>query len=269
MKIQTRHCAWLLALLVAAVPPVRAQSLPEAGRALLGKYAHSMWTAEIQISQTVSMNGQTGKSEVKVTTQGVLTDVGNLIAIPLSALEPANMMRATNPQAQNLRIDGQEVVAAKLLIPEGGELPATVVYRDNDLDLAFLAARGALPSNAVPIRLADAAKPGVLDTAIVLARLENVSRGTLMVNAGYIQAVLDKPQLSYLYEHANLSTLGCPVFMPDGKLIGMVLIRFTTSVQADGRETVAALAMIQPTESIRAAATQAEAAAKKAAAPAK
>ena len=179
------------------------------------------------------------------------------------------MIRASNPQAQNYKIDSQEVVDAKLLIPEGGELPATVVFRDSDLDLAFLAPKGAMPSNAVPLRLADAGKPGVLDTAIVLARLEKVGRGILMVNAGYIQAILDKPQRAYLYEQANLSTVGCPVFLPDGKLIGMVLIRFSTSVQSDGRETVAALAIVQPTEAIRAAALQAEAAAKTAAAPTK
>ena len=268
MKFQTPRYAWLLMTVLAVAPSIRAQSLSEAGRTLLRKYDHSVWTVEVQISQSISMNGQTGKSEGKVTTQGVLIDVGNLIAIPLSALESANMMRATNPQAQNFKIESQEVVEVKLLVPEGGELPATVVFRDNDLDLAFLALKGAMPSNAVPLRLADAGKPGVLDTAIVLARLENVGQNILMVNAGYIQAILNKPQRAFLFEQATLATVGCPVFMTDGKLVGIVQIRFSTKVQSDGREAVSALAVVLPTETIRTAALQAEAAAKKAAAPA-
>jgi hypothetical protein len=269
MKFDARRCAWLLMTVLAAAPSVRAQSLPEAGRTLLRKYERSLWTIEVQNSLSISMNGQTGKTEVKVSTQGVLIDVGNLIAIPLSAVEPMNMMRATNPQMQNVNIEGQEVVEVKLLVPEGGELPATVVFKDNDLDLAFLSLKGAMPSNAVPLRLVDAGKPEVLDTAIVLARMENVGRNDMLVNAGYVQAILDKPQRAYLFEQATLATVGCPVFLPSGKLVGIVLVRYSTKVQSDGREAVTALAVVLPTETIRTAALQAEAAAKKTAAPAK
>jgi hypothetical protein len=268
MKFDARRCAWLLMTVLAAAPSVRAQSLPEAGRTLLRKYERSLWTIEVQNSLSISMNGQTGKTEVKVSTQGVLIDVGNLIAIPLSAVEPMNMMRATNPQMQNVNIEGQEVVEVKLLVPEGGELPATVVFKDNDLDLAFLSLKGAMP-NAVPLRLVDAGKPEVLDTAIVLARMENVGRNDMLVNAGYVQAILDKPQRAYLFEQATLATVGCPVFLPSGKLVGIVLVRYSTKVQSDGREAVTALAVVLPTETIRTAALQAEAAAKKTAAPAK
>jgi hypothetical protein len=58
------------------------------------------------------------------------------------------------------------------------------------------------------------------------------------------------------------------VFLPSGKLVGIVMVRYSTKVQSDGRESVAALAVVLPTETIRAAALQAEAAVKKTAAPA-
>ena len=79
----------------------------------------------------------------------------------------------------------------RIRLADGKELPATIVLRDQDLDLAFIrpTAKPAAPLTAV--NLADAASPTVLEDLVVLGRLGRVG-GWVPSASLYSVAAIDR-----------------------------------------------------------------------------
>lgn len=100
-----------------------------------------------------------------------------------------------------------------------------------------------LPKEAVPVCLAPAGKPGVLDTAILMDRNSGLGRRVITLQAGYIQAVLDKPRTAYVFDLASVNAAGCPVFLPDGKVVGLVLLNFNNAAPRNGDKLTGVLAL--------------------------
>jgi hypothetical protein len=240
----------LLALCVCGM--AWADQLADAGRKLLAEYPTGVLTVELQLRQSITAGAQERKSEARVTTNGTLLDMGGLIAIPLSAVEPGRLQVMSNPAARGLKIDS-EVAEAKIILTDSTEVPVEVVYRDNDLDLAFVRSKEALPGQVTPFGLKDSVAPQVMDEAFVMWRLGPIADRVLAIHTGRILATLSKPRPYYIYEHANVQTsLGCPVVTQDGKLLGLVLMRFDMGGGGRG-----AIPVVIPTEDIREAAQQA------------
>jgi hypothetical protein len=249
---------WLLTL----AAPLRADPIADEGRKLIAKHQTSVLTVEIQLRQSLTMGTQEQKGETKVTTFGSLLDTTGLLAISLSTIDPSNLQKAGNPNARNLHITS-EVADAKILLADSTEIPVEVIYRDNDLDLAFIRTKQPLPGNLTPFDLTKPSKPAVLDEAYVLWRLGAIAKRTLAIQTGRILACVDKPRPYYLYEHANWqNTLGSPVLALDGKLIGLILMRYDTGTGASR----GALPIIIPVDDIRESVAQAREAMKKKAA---
>lgn len=248
-----------LALTLILAAPLRADTIADEGRKLLAKHQTSVLTVELQLRQSVTIGTQEQKGETKVTTSGVLLDASGLLAIPLSAVDPSNLQKAGNPNARNFKITS-EVADAKVLLADSTEVPVDVVYRDNDLDLAFIQTKQPLPGSLTPFDLTKPGKPAILDEAYVLWRLGPIANRTLAIQSGRILASVDKPRPYYLYEHANWqTTLGSPVLAQDGKFVGLILMRFDTSAGASR----GALPVVVPAEDIQEAVTQARDAIKK------
>ena len=98
--------------------------------------------------------------------------------------------------------EGVEIVSeptdVKLRLPDGRELQATIVLRDEDLNIAFIRPTAAPDKPLVAINLADAAQPAMLDEVIVLGRLGRVGGWAPSAALRDIGGIIVKPRTFYV-----------------------------------------------------------------------
>lgn len=151
---------------------------------------------------------------------------------PPSAIPKIRLNRGSGSQTVEFDCQVREV---KYRLADGTEVPARIVLKDEDLDLAFLAPQAPLSAEtqakiaAIPLDAA-AAPVELLDATILLERLNQDLDYIPTLNLGKIAAILSKPRTCYL---STGGTLGMPVFNREGKIVG-ILCR---CVKPEGAET--------------------------------
>lgn len=258
----------LLPLTVGAQGPDPA----EAGRAVLKKYQDAIVTVKLVVNVRMSFSGQNQKHESKSETVGTMIDASGLTVISLSAIDPSGTFNQLMGQrmrrgGQNMEFDIEsEVSDVKLVLADGTELPAIVVLRDKDLDLAYIKPTEK-PTAALPhVDPAGDVTPRVLDVVITLHRLGKVANRVATVSLERINALVDRPRPFYVLGAGQGSSgVGSPVFTLDGQLLGLVLIRTVApegeanlSAMFSGPGSIGLLPIIVPTADIREGASQAK-----------
>src|SRR5262245_58342214 len=168
--------ATLLALAAPGIP-VLAQDERAAGREIVKKWQSAIVTVRVVLKMRVSVGGREMQSmDESVETVGTVIDPSGLTVLSLGALNPGAMMNkmiggGSGQGRTELRSAPSDV---KLRLSDGKELPARIVLRDEDLDLAFLRPTAKPEKPLVAIDLADEGKPALLDSVVVLTRLGRV-----------------------------------------------------------------------------------------------
>jgi S1-C subfamily serine protease len=163
-----------------------------------------------------------------------------------------------------LELDCQ-IQEVKYRLPDGTEIPAQVVLKDDDLDLAFLSPQkpldDATKAKLSAISLSDAAPTAeILDTTIHIGRTDESMNYIPTLNLGRVVAIVKKPRSCYM---VNQGALGAPVFDRNGKVLGLVC-RCVRPETEDGAKPIA-IPFILPTADVAKLVPQAEKAAVKAA----
>jgi hypothetical protein len=236
----------LTGLLVASA---RADELAEKGRELFKKNQHAVVTVQVVMKATGS-GGNARESRQDIT--GTVVDPSGLTVLALSACDPTEMYRRLYPDSK-VEI---EVSDLKILLDDATELPAEIVLRDKDLDLAFLRPKAKPASPLTAIDLSKAGPADVLDEVITLNRLNKAASRAYAASVERINAIIQKPRTFYIPD-SNMSstTLGSPAFLPDGRVLGMFVMRVITGTSRDSRENLTSI--ILPAEDILKAAKQA------------
>jgi len=167
--------------------------------------------------------------EQKFETLGTIIDTNGLVVAALSGLDPSKGIsgREVNTPSGRVRIDASATLKeVKVIMPDGTELPADVVMKDADLDLAFLKpkpdskeAKGVVFK---AIDLKDSATGGIADEVVTVSRADEVLNRQPGVQRGQIIAVTQKPRTFY---RATGMDHGCPTFSIEGKLLGITVNR--------------------------------------------
>jgi len=160
--------------------------------------------------------------ERKAQCLAVIIDPSGLAITALTNLSPQRAMNRIRIRSQTLEIDSQ-VEEVKYRLADGTELPARLLLKDEDLDLAFLAPQKPLDEETqakiASVSLSeDVAMPKPLDTVVVLSRGGDDLDYVSMLHLTRISALLDKPRLFYLCDGGML---GAPAFDTEGKLLGI------------------------------------------------
>jgi hypothetical protein len=227
------------------------------GRQLAKESASAILTVRLVISHKIGYEGQQSQEgERKNEISGTVISPDGLTMVPLSEIDPSEMFR-------RMRSDGDKVSCEtrvkdlKLILDKKTEIPATVVLRDPDLDLAFLRP---IDKPKEPMKYIDLAKnttPELLQQVCVLARMGKVADQEIGVMTGEIQAIVSKPRTFYV-PSAELASggFGVPIFAADGTVVGVVLMRTLpgAAAQESGGD---ALAIILPAADIKEIADQA------------
>ena len=119
-----------------------------------------------------------------------------------------------------------EILSISMVLPNGKEVPAGIVLRDKDLDLAFLRPTKKLDAPIFAFDLSRAGSVNTLDPVVILNLLPKEYYGRKPIAAlDRIAAVVEKPMKFYIPNDQSSSQLGVPAFSLDGKIIGITVVQ--------------------------------------------
>ncbi len=251
-------------------------AIAETGRRILAASGNAVVSVKVTIKLSMQgemaamarLNEQEKKNEIAAT----FIDSSGLALCSLTALDPTSAMGNVRVnvggQQQSFRLKA-EINEARFRLADGTEIPARIVLKDEDLDLAFLAPEKPLEAadqaKFSTINLADSVKDlQILDQIIFLSRMGKHVGYESAVLLGRVNAKLSKPRTEYIAGGGP----GQPAFNKDGKLVGIVLTHRRGEQDIDVAGGMAGLqremtAVVIPAADILDAANQAKEEAKK------
>jgi S1-C subfamily serine protease len=220
----------ILPALALTVAPLTLRALPEpearAGREIVKRYADSIVGVEMVVTVKMNMGDRAmPPRENKVDVNGTIVASSGLTVTSLAAIDPRTQLAAMTAMmgasGQRMEISETDYKEVKLRLADGSEVPAKVVLKDADLDLAFIApvadASGA-KREFTPVKLDDAAEGVLLNTYILVARAPKALQRVPLVRPTLVTGIVEKPRRLYLL---NDQQMGCPVFDQQGRILGI------------------------------------------------
>jgi hypothetical protein len=222
-----------LALTLFLLVSTRADDLSDKGRAVFNKNRLSIVTVELVLKSKMSMPGMGGQSnESRQDATGTVLDPSGLTVLSLSATDPGQLLQSMmggGDEDSKFKME-TELTDVKLLLEDGTEVPAEVVLRDKDLDLAFIRPKAKLTTPMTAIDMTKPGKADILDEVITLNRLGKAAGRAYAASVERISAIIQKPRLFYVPDgNVTSTTLGSPAFTLDGKPLGVFVMRTTKS----------------------------------------
>lgn len=253
--------------LVAGASHVSGQDERAAAREIVKKWQNAIVTVRVVLKMRVSVGGREMQSmDESVETVGTVIDPSGLTVLSLGALNPGammNKMMGGGGNGQERMEFGSEPSDVKLRLSDGKELPARIVLRDEDLDLAFLRPTTKPDKPLVAINLADEGRPAILDPVVVLNRLGRVGGWAPAASIQTIGAIIERPRTFYVIETGSSGGMGTPAFTSSGKVVGLLTMRSVQSGKpgmfsmVGGSEGLGLLPVILPAADVRDIAQQA------------
>ncbi len=251
-------CATLL-LSVASLAQVEVDA-----RKVVDSYKDAVVTVTIVVNIKESYEGKTDSQEQKHTTTATVIDPSGLAVTSLAEVSPDSYMDDSDRSSgYSFSVETKDV---RIKTADGTEIPADVVLRDKDLDLAFIRPKTKPEKPLASIDLTSASKPQVLDEVVVLTRLGQAANRSPAARLDRIESVLTKPRTLYILNNLH-EELGIPAFTLDGKCVGVLVLRYAMS-GSRGEDNDSYLAVV-PCATLANAAVQAKEAKAEAKPPAK
>lgn len=210
---------------VSAPRPAAADAMGDTARSLVDKYQNAV----IQFTAVVKFSGGPAGEEAnqQIDGQGLVMDASGLIVTTNSAIDPLSAFTdAAGPDSPMSKITSK-VVSVRVLGKDGTDMPAKVVLRDTDRNLAFLRliAPPASPLPFVDLKAAGNAQVG--DPLFALGRMGKTGNRGPVIGFNRVSARLERPRLLYVIQSAQgFGTPGSIVFNEQGQPLGLLNIRF-------------------------------------------
>jgi len=165
--------------------------------------------------------------EQKFEALGTIIDTNGLVVAALSNLDPSKEIsgREINTPSGRIKIDAAITLKeVKIIMPDGTEIPADVIMKDADLDLAFLKPKpDAKEAKGVAFKAVDlknSATGNIADEVVTVSRMDEVLNRQPGAQRGQIVGVTQKPRA---FLRAVGMDHGCPTFSIEGKLVGITV----------------------------------------------
>jgi S1-C subfamily serine protease len=220
-----------MSLLASLASLSRADEVADKGREIFKKNQRAVVTVQVVVKMKFSVPGMGGQAnESKQDVTGTVIDPSGLTVLALSSCEPGDMLQSmmagmSDDEDMKFKME-TELSDVKLLLDDGTELPADIVLRDKDLDLAFVRPVTKPASPMTALDLTKSATAQVLDQVITLNRLGKAAGRAFAASVERISAVVQKPRLFYVPgSEMTSTTLGSPAFSLDGNVLGVFVMR--------------------------------------------
>jgi hypothetical protein len=248
-------------------PSLGAQDDRAAARDIVKRWQGAIVNVRVVLKMRMSAGGREMQSmDESVETVGTVIDPSGLTVLSLGSLNPAAMLNKLMGSAstgQDRMEFGSEPTDVKLRLADGRELPARIVLRDEDLDLAFLRPTTKPDKPLVAINLADEGRPAMLDPVVVLSRLGRVGGWAPAASLQTIGAIIERPRTFFVIENGGSGGMGTPAFTVSGKVVGLLTMRSINAGRpsmfsmSGGTEGLGLLPVILPAADVRDIAQQA------------
>jgi hypothetical protein len=169
--------------------------------------------------------------EQKVRSDATVIDKTGLVVLSLSAIDPARLLdgRETNTPAGPMKMEASATVKElEIILADGTEIPATMVFKDADADLAFVRPKADAPEvkgvTFAPVDLTSSSRAAAADPTVSVTRLDDVFNNEPALTMGQVSAVIERPRACFLTTNMVRS---CPTFALDGTLLGIGAVRIT------------------------------------------
>jgi S1-C subfamily serine protease len=235
----------------------------EAARSVFNKTKDAIVSVNAVLK--VEFGGRSQDQEVETT--GTIISPDGLMVASATTLNPASalMENLESRLGDEATAQGKpkiELSDIKYRLPDGTEIPARVVFKDKDLDVAFLAPdlkEGEKAPQFNTVNVQSGATVKELDEIVSVTRLAKNMSYTPAVMLGNVVAVVTKPRTVYDFAMQGTPTTGCPVFTGKGELVGFTLVHRDVA----GRGMMGAEIIIMPASEISGLMDQARKAAAK------
>ena len=216
-----------------SVAPAEEEPVAAAREVFAREQKSVVWvSAVMKMRAGGGLGAMMGRQEQKVESVGTVIDESGLTVLSYSVLDPSALLNAAMQNAGGGVAEGEnkiefktELSGVKIRMADGTEVPAKLVLRDDDLDLAFV--MPTQPGKKFPhlnlTAAGNAPEVKPLDLLIVLWRLGQSLDRQPAVAISRVSAVVSKPRTFYLC--SGVESLGTPAFTADGKPLGIVVMR--------------------------------------------
>ena len=177
--------------------------------------------------------------EEKNETLGTVINADGLIVAALGGMDKSSVVdgKTVNTPMGAIKLKAtSEIKEIKVITADGSEVPADLVLKDEDLGLAFVKVRmdsdEAKGVEFPAIDLADSRKGELLDDCIALGRMDESLNREASVQTSEISAITTRPRTFY---RVGGSSVGTPVYLGDGKLLGISVVRSPKGGSTDGQ----------------------------------
>jgi Trypsin-like peptidase domain len=220
-----------LLLVVFAVGAPSARAMPDSeatpGRLLLRRYADAIVAIKGTVVLRATMDDRAlPPQDNKLDVNGTVVTPAGLTVTSLSLVDPKALfenLRAKIPPGQDLKFASGDYRDLRLVLGDGTELPAKIVWKDADHDVALLAPVTPPAANqtltCVNLNEAPAAAI-VLGTYFSVSRTNDAMHRTPVVQPCTVVGIAERPRRMLL---VNTDTVGCPVFDLQGRTLGICL----------------------------------------------
>jgi S1-C subfamily serine protease len=222
-----RSTCWTLFAVMFMTAAGRADDIGDKGRDIFKKTQHAVVTVQVVLKISSSSGGRSSEpNESKNDVTGTVIDPSGLTVLALSACDPSDFYRRISDEYKM----AAEVNDIKILLDDGTEIPAQIVLRDKDLDLAFIRPKTKPASPMIAVDLGKSGPADVLEQVITLNRLNRAAGRGYAVSVERISAVIEKPRTFYIPDSTMSATsLGSPAFLANGNVLGLFVMRAVNS----------------------------------------
>lgn len=201
-----------------ATVPAHADTQSTMAQRLVKSHGASAVTLQIIIKLSAGDSDDQAEREI----DGVVLDASGLVVTTNSSIDPTASLAAMGGDASSF---SSKVVGVKILTADGTEIPAKVVLRDRDRNLAFLRP---LQKPKTPFTSVGFSRPGVAhvgDSVYILGRLGKNGSRQNSITSERLVSVITRPRLMYVVLPNMYTALGNVVFNESGQPLGLLTMR--------------------------------------------
>lgn len=178
-----------------------------------------------QIKAALASQDKEERDEVTAT----VIDSSGMLVTALGGLDKSSVVdgqRIQTPMGDIKVTAKSEIKEIKVIMPDGSEIPADLVLKDEDLGLAFVKVRSesdeAQGIEFQAVNLEESTPASLLDPCVSLTRMDDTFNRESGAMIGEIIGVTQRPRVFY---RINSDAIGCPVFLENGKILGITVLK--------------------------------------------
>lgn len=218
-----------LALLTTALAGLAHADTRETARSVFA--ANKEAVINITATIKVEMPGRSSQGQ-DVAVTGTVIGADGLTVVSAASINPVAALFEAAGEERTTTKPKIELTDIKYRLADGTEVPARLVYKDKDLDLAYLVPNlkaGEAAPKFASLTVKEGPKARELDEIISVTRLAKSMSHASAVNLGQIVATVTKPRTVYDFALNGTPATGTPVFTAGGELLGFTMIHPTDS----------------------------------------